>query len=340
MVPWLLTTRMILVTILPRTLGGLIHAEADPEAEAQQAGKVYRVGYIGPTPVATLISDPTFDSFRREMGQRGYVEGQDLVLELRSVEERPDRVSEVVDELVRLNPDVIVAVSAPVIQAARQVSRTIPIVMVGVGDPVAIGFAASLSRPGGNITGLSQLSPELSAKRLDLLKEVVPGVSRVAILWNPTNPSNASQLRATKLVAQALGMQLQLLEVRGPQDFESGFQAATRRHAGALITLDDLLIYTRRTQIVTLAAKRRLPAIYGWSTFAEVGGLMSYGPDFRDMYRQAAIFVDKILKGAKPGDLPIEQPAKLELVINLKTANALGLTIPPALLQRADQVIE
>jgi putative ABC transport system substrate-binding protein len=212
--------------------------------------------------------------------------------------------------------------------------------MVGVGDPVAIGFVASLSRPGGNITGLSQLSPELSAKRLDLLKEVVPGVSRVAILWNPTNPSNASQLRATKLVAQALGMQLQLLEVRGPQDFESGFRAATRGHAGALITLDDLLIYTRRTQIVALAAKSRLPAIYGWSKFAEAGGLMSYGPDFRDMYRQAAIFVDKILKGAKPGDLPIEQPAKLELVINLKTAKALGLTIPPSLLLRADQVIE
>jgi putative ABC transport system substrate-binding protein len=311
-------------------------------AEAQRAGKVYRVGYIGPTPVATLISDPTqyFDSFRREMRQRGYVEGQDLVLELRSVEERPDRASEVVDKLVRLNPDVIVAVSAPVIEAARQVTRTIPIVMVGVGDPVAIGFVASLSRPGGNITGLSQLSPELSAKRLDLLKEVVPGVSRVAILWNPTNPSNASQLRATKLVAQALGMQLQLLEVRGPQDFKSGFQAATRGHAGALITLDDLLIYTRRTQIVALAAKSRLPAIYGWSKVAEAGGLMSYGPDFRDMYRQAAIFVDKILKGAKPGDLPIEQPAKLELVINLKTAKALGLTIPPSLLQRADQVLE
>jgi ABC-type uncharacterized transport system substrate-binding protein len=318
--------------------GGLLAAPL--VAEGQQAGKVYRVGYIGPTPVATLISDPSFNSFRREMGQRGYVEGQDLVLELRSVEERPDRASEVVGELVRLNPDVIVAVSAPVIQAARQVTRTIPIVMVGVGDPVAIGFVASLSRPGGNITGLSQLSPELSAKRLDLLKEVVPAVSRVAILWNPTNPSNASQLRATKLVAQALGMQLQLLEVRGPQDFERGFQAATQGRAGALITLDDLLIYTRRTQIVALAAKRRLPAIYGWSKFAEAGGLMSYGPDFRDMYRQAAIFVDKILKGAKPADLPIEQPAKLELVINLKTAKALGLKIPPSLLARADQVIE
>jgi putative ABC transport system substrate-binding protein len=311
-------------------------------ADAQEAGKVYRVGYIGPTPVATLISDPAqyFNSFRREMRLRGYVEGQNLVLELRSVEGRLERISEVLSELVHLNADVIVAVSAPVIQAAQQVTRTIPIVMVGVGDPVATGFVASLARPGGNITGLSQLSPELSGKRLGFLKEAVPGVSRVAILWNPTNPSNAPQLRETKVVAQALGVQLQLLEVRGRQDFESGFQAATRGHAGALITLDDLLIFTHRIQIVALAAKSRLPAMYGWSAFAEAGGLMSYGPDFRDMYRQAAVFVDKILKGAKPGDLPVERPTKFELVINLKTAKALGLTIPQSLLQRADQVIE
>jgi putative ABC transport system substrate-binding protein len=311
-------------------------------AQAQGAGKVYRVGYIGPTPVATIISDPAqfFNSFRREMRQRGYVEGQNLVLELRSVEGRLERVSEVVGELVRLNVAVIVAVSNPVVQAAQLATRKLPIVMVGVGDPVATGLVASLARPGGNITGLSQLSPELSGKRLDLLKEVVPGVSRVAILRNPTNPSNAAQLEETKSAAKALGVQLQLLEVRGPQDFERAFQAATWGRAGALITLDDLLIYTRRIQIVALAAKSRLPAMYGWSTFAEAGGLMSYGPDFRDMYRQAAVFVDKILKGAKPGDLPIEQPAKFELVLNLKTAKALGLTIPRSILQQADQVIE
>lgn len=235
------------------TLGGLLALPLG--TEAQRPGKVYRVGYIGPTPVATIVSDPAqyFNSFRREMGQRGYVEGQDLVLELRSVEGRLDRVPEIVGELVRLNADVIVAVSAPVIQAARQATKTIPIVMVGVGDPVGTGFVVSLARPGGNITGLSQLSPELSAKRLDLLKDVVPGVSRVAILWNPSNPSNAPQLEAMKVVAQALGMQLQLLDVRGPRDVESGFQAATRGRAGALVTLDDLLIYTRRTQIVALA---------------------------------------------------------------------------------------
>jgi putative tryptophan/tyrosine transport system substrate-binding protein len=321
------------------TLGTLSRPLA---TQAQTAGKVYRVGYIGPTPVATIISDPAqpFNSFRREMRQRGYVEGQNLVLELRSVEGRLERVSEVVGELVRLNADVIVAVSNPVVQAAQQATRKIPIVMVGVGDPVATGLVASLARPGGNITGLSQLSPELSGKRLDLLKEVVPGVSRVAILWNPTNPSNAPQLGETKVAAQAFGVQLQLLEVRGPHDFESAFQAATRGHAGALITLDDLLIFTHRIQIVALAAKSRLPAIYGWSAFAAAGGLMSYGPDFQDMYRQAAVFVAKILKGAKPGELPVEQPTKFELVINLKTAKTLGLTIPPALLGRADEVIQ
>jgi putative ABC transport system substrate-binding protein len=323
------------------TMAGSLLA-APLAAEAQEAGKVYRVGYIGPRSVATLISDPAqpFNSFRREMRQRGYVERQNLVLELRTVEGRLERISEVVGELVGLNADVIVAVSGPVIQAAQQATRTIPIVMVGVGDPVATGLVASLARPGGNITGLSQLSPELSGKRLDLFKEVVPGVSRVAILWNPTNPTNAPQLGETKAAAQALGVQLQLLEVRSRQDFESRFQAATRERAGALITLDDLLIFTHRIQIVALAAKSQLPAIYGWSAFAEAGGLMSYGPDFQDMYRQAAVFVDKILKGAKPGDLPVEQPTKLELIINLKTAKALGLTIPPSLLQRADQVIE
>jgi putative ABC transport system substrate-binding protein len=212
--------------------------------------------------------------------------------------------------------------------------------MFSVGDPVSAGFVASLARPGGNITGLSQVSPQLSAKRLELLREAVPEVSRVAVLWNPTNPTNAPQLGATKVAAQALGVQLQLLEVRGPQDLESAFEAATRRRAGALITLDDLFIFTQRMRIIALAAKHRLPAIYGWLVFPEAGGLMSYGPDFQDMARQTAVFVDKILKGASPADLPVEQPTKFELVINLKTAKALGLTIPPLLLQRADQVIE
>ncbi len=311
-------------------------------AEGQQAGKVYRVGLIGPAPVTELVSgsNPRFNSFRRELHQRGYVEGQNLVLELRSVEGRPERVSEVVGELVRLNVDVIVAVATPTVQAAREATREIPVVMFGVGDPVSTGFVASLARPGGNITGLSQVSPELSGKRLQLLKEVVPAVSRVAVLWNPTNPSNAPQIGYTKTAAQALGLELHPLEVRGPQDVESAFHAATRGRAGALMTLDDLFIYNHRMRIVALAAKSRLPAIYGWSTFTEAGGLMSYGPDFRDMYRQAAVFVDKILRGAKPADLPIEQPTKFELVINLKTAKALGLTMPQSILLRADEIIQ
>jgi len=325
-------------TFLETLTGSLLAAPL--AAEAQPAGKVYRVGYLSPIPVAERGSNPSFNIFRREMRQRGYVEGQNFVLEHRSVEGSPGRDSEVVGELVRLNVDVIVAVSQPVVQAAKQVTRIIPIVMFGVGDPVSTGLVASLARPGGNITGLSQSSPELSAKRLALLKEVIPEVSRVAVLSNPTNPSNAPQIRDTKAAAKALGVELHLLQVRRPQDLESAFQAAAGGRAGALITLDDLFIYAHRTRIVALAATSRLPGMYGWAAFPEAGGLMSYSPDFPDMYRQAAVFVDKILKGAKPADLPVEQPTKFELVINLKTAKALGLTILPSFLQRADQVIE
>jgi putative tryptophan/tyrosine transport system substrate-binding protein len=288
------------------------------------------------------MSNPTHcinSDLRPEMRQRGYVEGQNLGLELRYVEGRLERVSEVVGELVRVNVDVIVAVSAPIIQAAQQATRKIPIVMVGVGDPVATGFVASLARPRGNITDLSQGSPELSAKRLALLKEVIPEVSR-AVLTNATNPSNASQIRDIQAAAKALGVQLQLLEVRRPQDLESAFQAAARGRVGALVTLDDLFIFTQRMRIVAHAAESRLPGICAWPHFPQTGGLMSYGPDFRDMYRQAAVFVDKILTGAKPADLPVEHPTKFELVINLKTAKALGLMIPSSLRLRADQVIE
>ena len=205
---------------------------------------------------------------------------------------------------------------------------------------MATRLVASLTRPGGNITGLSQLSPELSAKRLALLKEAVPGASRIAVLANPTNPSNAPQLKDTSGAARTLGVSLQVLEIRSAADLDTAFQAAARERANALVTLDDLLIFTERERIVALAASRRLPAMYGWSQFPPTGALMSYGVDFRSMYKQAATLVDKILKGAKPADLPIEQPTKFELVINLKTAKALGLTIPPSLLARADQVIE
>jgi putative ABC transport system substrate-binding protein len=324
--------RLLVFPMIAATLAAV------PTAEAQTVGKVYRVGWVGPPP-SQALGDPTHP-FNSEMRRRGYVEGQNFVLEYRAADGSRDRVSKIVGELVRLSVDVIVAVAAPTVQAAQQATRTIPIVMFGVGDPVSAGFVASIARPGGNITGLSQFSEKLSGKRLELLKEVLPGVSRVAVLWNPTNPSNAPQIAYTGVVAQALGVQLQSQEVRGPQDLESAFQAATRGRAGALITLDDLFIYAHRMRIVELAAKRRLPGMYGWPTFAEAVGLMSYGPDFRDMFRQAAVFVDKILKGAKPADLPVEQPTKFELVINLKTAKALALMIPPSLRLRADRFIE
>jgi putative ABC transport system substrate-binding protein len=304
-------------------------------AEGQRADKVPRIGWLGTDPAAHRR-----EVLLQDLRDLGYVEGRNIEIEYRFAEGKMEQLPAVAAELVALNVDVIVAVSQPAVQAAQQATKTIPIVMFGVGDPVSTGLVANLARPGGNITGLSQLSPELSAKRLALLKEVIPKVSRVAVLLNPTNPSNAHQLRDTKAAAKALEVRLQLLEVHSPQHLESAFQAAAQGRAGALVTLDDLFIFTHRMRIVALAAKSRLPGMYGWPTFPEAGGLMSYGPDFRSMYRQAAIFVDKILRGARPADLPVEQPTKFELVINLKTAKALGLTIPPSLLARADQVIE
>ena len=314
----------------------LAGALAAPRAAgAQQAAKVPRIGWLGTDPAAHRR-----EIVVQDLRDLGYVEGRNIELAYRFAAGQMERLPAVAAELVALNVDVIVAVSQPAVQAAQQATRTIPIVMFGVGDPVATGLVASLARPGGNVTGLTQLSPELSAKRLALLKEVIPRVSRVAVLSNPTNPSNAPQIRDIKVAAQPLGIHLQLLETRTSQDLDGAFQVATRGRAGALITLDDLFIFTHRVSIVALAAKSRLPGIYGWPAFPEAGGLMSYGAEFRSMYRQAAVFVDKILRGARPADLPIEQPTTFELVINLKTAKALGLTIPPSLLARADQVIE
>jgi len=305
--------------------------------EAQTTAKTHRVAWITPIPVTDPMS--TFNIFRQEMRQRGYVEGQNLTFEVRSVE-KAEHLSQIVSELPRLNVDVIVASSQPVVQATLQATRGIPIVMVGVGDPVATGIVASLGRPGGNVTGLSMLSPELAAKRLELLKELLPRLSRMAVLSNPTNPSNAPQIRHIQGVAQPLGIELRLLEVSAPEHLEGTFQTAARWRAGALMTQDDLFIFTQRIRIIGLAAQSGRPAIYGWPHFAQSGGLMSYSPDFQDMTRRAVVFVDKILKGAKAADLPVEQPTKFELVINLKTAKALGLKIPQSVLARADQVIE
>ena len=292
----------------------------------------------GSTPAAE--ESLTLNAFRQELRQRGYTEGENLTVELRSVGAKPDQISAVMAELIRLKVDVLVAMTQPAVQAAQQATRSIPIVMCGVGDPVATGLVASLGRPGGNITGLSALSPELTGKRLELLREASPRTSKVAVLWNPTNPSNAPQIRDLQGAARTLRTQLQLLKVSAPRDLDDAFQAATRERAGALIVLDDLFIFTQRSQIIALAAKSRLPAIYGWGIFADAGGLMSYSPDFRDMGRRAAVFVDKILKGATPADLPVEQPIKFELVINRRAAKVLDLTIPSSLLLRADRVVE
>ena len=317
---------------------GVVLATRASSALAQESARIATVGFLLPTTGPDY--DPMLAILRGKLAELGYVEGQNIRFEYRGAYGQVDRLPSLTEELLHLNVDVIVAVATPEVQAAQQATRNIPIVMVAVVDPVASRFVASLARPGGNITGLSLMSAELSGKRLALLKEVVPGVSRVAILWNPTNPSNVLQLGATKAAAQALGVQLQPLEVRGPQDLESAFQAATRARAGALIALDDPLIIAHRTRIVALAAKNRLPAMYGLTGYAKTGGLITYGPNIPDLYQQAAVFVGKILKGAKPADLPVEQPTKFELVINLKTARALGLKIPDSILVQADEVIQ
>jgi putative ABC transport system substrate-binding protein len=269
----------------------------------------------------------------------GYVEGQTIILEVRWAEGRYERLPALATELVQLSVDVLVAFTTPGALAAKSATSKIPVVMVMVGDPVGSGLVASLARPGGNLTGLSLLNPELHGKRLELLRDILPRVSRVAILTNPGNPIHAVFWKETQAAAQALALQLQLVEVRGPEDFAGAFAAAVGGHAGAIIAFDDPLTLGYSTQIVALAAKNRLPVIYGFREFPDVGGLMSYGANRRDLYRHSTVFVDKILKGSKPADLPVEQPTKFELVINLKTAKQIGVTIPPNVLARADQVI-
>ena len=309
-------------------------------AEAQGPGKAYRIGWLSTSAPTAPESGPHYASFVLGLRELGYVAGKNIVIESRYDEGKPERLSDLAAELVRLQLDVIVAVATPKVRAAQQATKTTPIVMVGVVDPVGAGLVASLGRPGGNTTGLSILSVELSGKRLELLKEVVPGVSHVAVLWNPINQSNVRQLEESKVAAQAMGVNLQPLEVRGPQDLEDAFQAATRARANALMALDDPGIFIQRARIVALAAKSGLPAVYGLTGFAETGGLMSYGTNLREHFRRAATYVDKILKGGKPADIPVEQPTTFELEINLKTAKALGLTIPKSILVRADRVIE
>ncbi len=307
-------------------------------AHAQQPARVPRIGFLSPF---SPSENPLWrQAFRQGLRDLGYMEGQDIAIEYRYAEGRPERLPDLAAELVRLKVDIIVAESTPASLAAKQATATIPIVMTIVADPMATGLVSSLARPGGNITGMSLQFPELAAKRLQLLQEVVPKVSRVAVLWNPDNAYIALVMKETEAAARVLGVRLESLEVRAPDDFERAFQVATRRRAGALLVLDDFLTVLHHTRIAALAVKSRLPSMAGVTEFAKAGGLMVYGANLPDISRRAATYVVKILKGAKPADLPIEQPTKFELVINLKTAKALGLTIPQSVQIRADEVIQ
>ena len=302
-------------------------------SQAQQPGKVPHIGFLS-------LSGANQEAFRQGLRDLGYIEGKNIAIESRTAANRADRLSVLAGELVDLKVDVIVAAGSQAVHAAQRTTKSIPIVMTSSSDPVGTGFVASLAHPGGNITGLSLVGPDLSTKRLEMLKEVILGVSRVAVFWNPDDPAAKISLRETEDAAKAQAMHLQILEIREASDFESAFRAANKGRARALILLPAPIVATQAKQIAELALKNNLPAISPVSEFPNAGGLMSYGANLPDLYRRAATYVDKILKGAKPADLPVEQPTKFELVINLKTAKQIGLTIPPNVLARAESVIK
>jgi len=302
-------------------------------AEAQQAGKVPRVGVLQ----VWSSADPMVELIRQSLREVGYVEGQTIAIEFRLAEGKTERLPALAADLVQLKVDAIITFGDPAIRAAQQATRTIPII-AATDDLVGAGLVASLARPGGNTTGVSILASELNVKRLELLKRALPKVSRVAVLWDPG--TGRFHLVALEAAARSLGVELQILEVRRPEDFRRAFEAAKKARAGALNVLASPFLYGHRQTIIDLAAKNRLPAIYQWREMAEAGGLMSYGPTLSELLRLCAAVLDRILKGAKPGNLPVEQPTKFELVINLKTAKALGLTIPQSVLIRADEVIQ
>jgi putative ABC transport system substrate-binding protein len=319
---WLLTT-VLLTTV--------------SSAQAQQPKKVPRIGFLAGD--SASLAAPRTEAFREGLRELGYVEGKNIAIEYRYTEGKRYQIPELAAELGRLKVDVIVTGGAPFTRAAKEATSTIPIVMTQDPDPVGNGFVASLARPGGNITGLSNFNRELSGKRLELLNEVVSKLSRVAVFGTSTFPGNVQNLKETELAAAALRVKLQYLNVLGPEDLVNAFRAATKARADAVIAMGSNILNSQRAQIVELAAKSRLPAIYSNPQFAEDGGLMIYGVSQNDLARRAATYVDKILKGAKPADLPVEQPKKLELIVNLKAAKQIGLTIPPSVLARADRVI-
>jgi ABC-type uncharacterized transport system substrate-binding protein len=321
------------------TVATVLFLAAPLGAEAQQAAKIARIGYLAPN-----LTDPHLpEAFRQGLRDLGYVEGRNVVIEYRDAEGKYERLPALAAELVALKVDVIVAPNTVAALAAKQATKTIPIVFAGTTDPVASGLVTSLARPGGNVTGWSNFNSELVGKCLELLKQAVPGVSRVAVLWQPNaldERTEKDRLKRAEVAARALGVRLQFVEARGPEDFDRVFSEMTKARAGALTVLSSLMFRNERRRLVDLAAKNRLPAVYPWREFVDVGGLMAYGANSPDLYRRAATYVDSILKGTKPGDLPVEQPITFELVINLKTAKALGLTIPQSVLARADQIVE
>src|SRR5438128_7398759 len=325
-------------TFMAMLTGGLLTAPL--AAEAQQAGRVPRIDFLS----LTSPSDrpPLLDAFRQGLRELGWVEGQNIVIDYRYAEGRVDRLPDLAAELVRLKVDLIVSGGGTQgVTAAKNATETIPIVMIAVRDSVGTGLIASLARPGGNVTGVSgSAGLEIVAKQLELLKETVPKIRRVAILSNPANAYHQLAIREVNVAARSLEVQLQLLEARGPNEFDGAFAAMAKERVGALLVLSDAIFGSHRTRLADLAARSRLPAAFGVRDDVEAGGLMSYGPSILDSYRQAATYVDRILRGAKPAELPVERPTKFELVINMKTAKALGLTIPQSVLLRADHVIE
>jgi putative ABC transport system substrate-binding protein len=304
---------------------------------AQRAAKVARIGYLGFGPASTQTG--RVEALRAGLRDLGYVEGTNIVIEFRWAD-RVDQLPQLAAELVRRNVDVIFASNSTLVEPASQATKTIPIVFSNHADPVGIGHVASLAHPGGNITGLTMLLTDLSAKELEMLKEAVPHATRIGVLWNPTTPSHPPAVHAVEAAGEKLGIALHMVPMRTVDDFDPAFETMTRERVGGFLDITSPVTFSYRAALVALALKHRLPGAFGFKEFVDAGGLMSYGADFNDLHRRAAIYIDKILKGIKPADLPVEQPTKFELVINLKTAKALGLTIPLSLLGRADEVIE
>jgi putative ABC transport system substrate-binding protein len=310
---------------------------AGAAAEAQQTANLPRIGYLSGSSLSALAS--RIEAFRQGLRDLGYVEGKNIVIEWREAKGNFDRIRELADELVRLKVDVIVSPGPAVTRPLKEATSTIPIVMAQDTDPVGSGFVTSLARPGGNITGLATLAPEMGGKQLELLKEIVPKLSRVAVIGNSTNPGDAQALRETVLTAGSFELYLRYLDVLDPKNIETAFLTASKGRADGLFVLGNPTLNANRKQIVDLAVKHRLPATYARPEFVEAGGLMTYGTSYNDLFRRAATYVDRILKGAKPADLPIEQPTKFEFIVNLKAAKQIGLTIPPSVLAKADRVI-